>query len=654
MKDKKRLFSGILVLVTLFLFFFSSGCSDIIPVPETSSSTSKTSTPRSSVSQSLVPASPGTTIASVLGLEPITILNEILYQDDFSDPKSGWPTGSNENGSWNYESGVYSLQYMQSGVYFYTIAPSDGFSDFAIEVDATALSFGDAGDMGILFRQQDKDNYYRFILNNGNFKLLKRHNGEWTSIQDSKKSEDILPSPNTNKLKIVCLGSQIDLYANGRRLGSYTDSTFTSGKIGLEVCDDNSHIHFDNLKVYAVSASIPETARLSYAKAVESQESGDAAAAIEFYEEAIRSYAMYTDAWNGKGETLAGAGQYEEALKCFQNTTQIYLKNSHAWVNQGKCLEALGDQAGAISCFNKALKMDANNAEAKEAKEKLLASGTEDNTNDPPAKQYAPGNLLQVTGPALTITVNEGDPFTTTMSVRNGQTPYFWFLKTDNGITSRIYLSTNESGDTLTVSGIAALIADDTTESRYAVIEVWAEDSSTLTRKGEGSFQVHVINTATPPSPTPKPSVIASTPSGGQTLDGIWRGISIVGQPIILLFKNGRIYYVDETWCLNPKDINADSILKDTCQTRDSGFGCRGPLGSGEKYYWEYSLSGDVITVIDKAPQIPLDVPRAMVPNIRYNQKYQWQIEEDTIRTSTKIMNPDFGGDSMTYTRLKQ
>jgi hypothetical protein len=348
--------------------------------------------------------------------------------------------------------------------------------------------------------------------------------------------------------------------------------------------------------------------------------SGSLAESIQYYEQAIRDYAMYTDAWLGKGEVLSELSQYAEALKCFQNAVQIDPNNVQAWLDEGKCLEALGDKDSAVSCYNQVLKIEANNTEAQSAKALLISAGTADNNSDPPVKQYDSGNLLQVTGPALTVTVNEGELFSTTLGVKNGQPPYTWFLKTDNGITRQIWLSENDTGETLTVNAIALMIDVDSTESKYAFIEVWAEDSSTLTRKGEGSFQVHVINTLRTPSSTPNTSVITSTPSGGDTLDGIWRGLSVVGQPIILLFKNGRIYYVNETWCLNPNDINADSILKDTCQTIDSGFGCRGPLGSGEKYYWEYSLSGDVITVTHKKPppKNPLDVPAFFNCNLTF------------------------------------
>jgi hypothetical protein len=207
-----------------------------------------------------------------------------------------------------------------------------------------------------------------------------------------------------------------------------------------------------------------------------------------------------------------GLGQYEEAMKCFQNAVEIDPQNSQYWVNEGECWEALGNLDAAMSCYNQALKVKADNSEAKTAKEKLIAAGTADNTNDPPVKQYATGNLLQVTGPVMTITVNEGEAFSTTMTVTSGQAPYSWFLKTDNGITSRTFLSTNETGDTLTVSGTAAMIADDTTTSRYAFIEVRAEDSSSLTRKGEGSFQLHVINIVETPSPTPT-ALATNTPS---------------------------------------------------------------------------------------------------------------------------------------------
>ena len=89
MKDKKRLFSGdfgschvILVLFLLRLF-------DILPVPETSSSTSKTSTP-SIIRFTVTFASISGDYDSLgFGVGAFTILNEILLPRCFSDPKAG-------------------------------------------------------------------------------------------------------------------------------------------------------------------------------------------------------------------------------------------------------------------------------------------------------------------------------------------------------------------------------------------------------------------------------------------------------------------------------------------------------------------------------------------------------------------------------------
>ena len=67
------------------------------------------------------------------------------------------------------------------------------------------------------------------------------------------------------------------------------------------------------------------------------------------------------------------------------------------------------------------------------------------------------------------------------------------------------------------------------------------------------------------------------------------------------------------TWCLNRR-YNADSNTQGYLSDARSGLDAGDLLGVVKQYYWEYSLSGIVITVIDKAP-IPLDVPRAMVPN---------------------------------------
>jgi hypothetical protein len=56
----------------------------------------------------------------------------------------------------------------------------------------------------------------------------------------------------TNHLRGDCVGSTLTLYVNGQQVASVTDTSFTSGDIGLTVGtfdDPNAAVTFDNFVV---------------------------------------------------------------------------------------------------------------------------------------------------------------------------------------------------------------------------------------------------------------------------------------------------------------------------------------------------------------------------------------------------------------------
>jgi tetratricopeptide (TPR) repeat protein len=470
---------------------FSAGCS-ILTTP-TSNTTTRTTTTTKTI--------PPVTTTGVLN-GAVQVGSEVLYQDDFSDPKSGWLTGNKESGDYYYESGEYSLLELKNQYLIY--ANKDKiFSDFAIQVDVRFVNLGQNGSGGLVFRQRgDSGNaeYYLFAVNNDSFELQVRAGGQWRAVQQWKKSNAIRPSPNTNRLMAACLGNRIDLYANSQLLGSYEDNTLSSGMFGVEAGEANTHVHFDNLIVYSVSAGTvspgpPEIARQYYDQAVQYRKSGDYTQAFIYYQKAITEYHWYYEAWYEEAALYYETGEYDQALNCYFTVTEMDPENSSAWVDEGKCLEALNRNDEAMSCYNRALELDPENAMARANKDALLARGVPDNSEDPPEKQYDKTNPLKLTGPVMVIHLKEGEPFSTTFSVEGGQPPYFWRLITTNGVAVNIGF-TPDTGDgiSVTVTGYAAMIDSPSSTSREARVEIAVEDSSSLTREGLGSFWLHVDN----------------------------------------------------------------------------------------------------------------------------------------------------------------
>jgi hypothetical protein len=188
--------------------------------------------------------------------------NTMLISDDFSDPNTGWFTGSPDWGEAAYENGEYSIlvkkpRTLAFGTYDFRIGTQQ---DFIAEVDARRLISGDDDAAGIIFRikeeEQGKYSYYAFWVNSilGTYAIEKYIEDAWASdIKSFASSDNISRGAITNRLKVVCKGSQIEVYVNEKKLDTVNDTSFVSGYIGLAArtfAGANAHYHFDNFKLY--------------------------------------------------------------------------------------------------------------------------------------------------------------------------------------------------------------------------------------------------------------------------------------------------------------------------------------------------------------------------------------------------------------------
>ncbi len=180
----------------------------------------------------------------------------ILLQDDFSNPASGWEIGDYVEGYVGYGDGVYVVISDGDGNSMWGLA-NRTFDNVQIEVDASQISApannNNAYGIGCRIQSND-DGYYMFISGDGYYAITKVVNSEYTNLVDWTRSTAIHEGNATNHIKIVCNGNELILYANDRRLSSITDTDYTSGDITLVVTSfeaDPSEIHFDNLIVSA-------------------------------------------------------------------------------------------------------------------------------------------------------------------------------------------------------------------------------------------------------------------------------------------------------------------------------------------------------------------------------------------------------------------
>jgi hypothetical protein len=133
----------------------------------------------------------------------------LSWQDDFSTPEGDWDELSDLQSVKKYENGQYHISVNASELFIWSTAGQD-LADFMVEVEATQVSGPNDNGYGLLFRFQDDQHFYRFDISGDGFYLLsKRSEDQWVTLVDWTESPFIHKGQATNRLKVICQGSQI-------------------------------------------------------------------------------------------------------------------------------------------------------------------------------------------------------------------------------------------------------------------------------------------------------------------------------------------------------------------------------------------------------------------------------------------------------------
>jgi len=185
--------------------------------------------------------------------KPVEGSTKAAYEEDFSDPESGWEVEKGAGYSYGYVDGEYFCReeeknYMVRGSY-----PQLEFDDFTYQAECRQVEGDPENEYGLIFRQSDKD-YYKFgITGDGYYHLSLRKDGAWTKVVDWAESKAIKRGDQVNVLKVVCAGQDISLYINGEHVKTVQDNGLSKGVIGLFAGGwENvpTEARFDNVKVW--------------------------------------------------------------------------------------------------------------------------------------------------------------------------------------------------------------------------------------------------------------------------------------------------------------------------------------------------------------------------------------------------------------------
>jgi hypothetical protein len=175
--------------------------------------------------QSAVPSQPQAT-ASPSGT--------ILFEDDFSDPGSGWDRLQSAEGIMDYDAAGYRILVNALDTNFWS-TPHKSFADVRLEVDAGKLGGPEENRAGLMCRYSGADYYFFMITHDGYFGVGVFAGGQAVLLGQSEMQfhPAIHTGVNINHLRADCVGEALTLYANGQQLASVQDARLKDGDVGL-------------------------------------------------------------------------------------------------------------------------------------------------------------------------------------------------------------------------------------------------------------------------------------------------------------------------------------------------------------------------------------------------------------------------------------
>jgi hypothetical protein len=178
----------------------------------------------------------------------------ILYQDDFSDPSSGWNRISTDTGETEYDDGVYRILVNESNTDIWSKS-GRSFEDAVIEVDAFKVGGVRDNRFGVICRATSDDTFYTFIISSDGYYGIGKVKGAFYELIGTDAllpSEEIEKGSAINRIRAECIGDRLSLFVNGVKIDEVRDSELVSGEVGLIAGTYNepgTDIRFDNFIV---------------------------------------------------------------------------------------------------------------------------------------------------------------------------------------------------------------------------------------------------------------------------------------------------------------------------------------------------------------------------------------------------------------------
>jgi hypothetical protein len=248
-------------MVALIFILTTAGCAGNIPATISEPTSSPVPVASAVPSPVSADATPAKTTPTVVPVSDPTI----LYQDDFTNPATGWSEDKFDNYFIGYhEPEYYHIEITSPNSKTTVFAPQKQSYDNAtveLKVLTNSTKTAATGDFryGLAFRRSG-DQYYAFTISPRTKKwfVLKSSPSALTVLTEGT-NESIHDLDNDDTLRVDAQGPNFLFHINDQLVGQATDSDYASGEVGffVESFDvANVHIHFDKLTIRDFQVSI--------------------------------------------------------------------------------------------------------------------------------------------------------------------------------------------------------------------------------------------------------------------------------------------------------------------------------------------------------------------------------------------------------------
>ncbi|OPX66172.1 MAG: Tetratricopeptide repeat protein [Methanoregulaceae archaeon PtaB.Bin056] len=113
-------------------------------------------------------------------------------------------------------------------------------------------------------------------------------------------------------------------------------------------------LYIMNRKVLQIAEKAGYYARLG----METAGAGNYAAALGYFDQALKEMPGHAAAWREKANCLDAMGRCEEAIRCFDQAIQIDPGDAESWFDKGLTLKKLGNEDEAFRCMSRGVDLE--------------------------------------------------------------------------------------------------------------------------------------------------------------------------------------------------------------------------------------------------------------------------------------------------------